>query len=67
MAVEVIGKDDSKYRKVTCDNCGSILRYLPNDVQNKSVYSFGESEVVSYIVCPECERLVYPRRDRDYD
>jgi hypothetical protein len=30
---EVIGKDQSVYKQLTCKHCGSINRYLPNEVR----------------------------------
>ncbi len=58
MAVEKTGQDKSKQRKVTCKNCGAKLSYYPKDVKTQSVTSMCESEVISWIVCPQCKAHV---------
>lgn len=59
MSVKVIGQsDDSK--KVTCRNCGAVLRYWPVDVQERVVRDYtGVSERECHIVCPKCSKRVY--------
>lgn len=60
MAIEVIGKDESKKWKATCNNCSAILLYLPVDVKysTSSDYS-GVSDTTAYIKCPECKNTIY--------
>lgn len=59
MAIEVVGKDDSKTFKVTCRHCSSILRYLPVDVKSREHTDYsGSTDTYHYIDCPECKARV---------
>jgi DNA-directed RNA polymerase subunit RPC12/RpoP len=60
MAVEKVGDDDRAKRRVTCRDCGSILEYLPRDVEHKTHHDYsGGSDTYSFIKCPECKATVY--------
>ncbi len=56
--VRKVGKDKKLYKKVTCKNCATKLEYLPKDVQFKSYSCMCETEIVSWIVCPQCKAHV---------
>lgn len=62
MAIEVLGKDDGSYKKATCRNCGSILRYLPVDVESYEKRDYtGDLDTYYFISCPSCKDKVYVR------
>lgn len=62
MAIEVIGKDPSQYRKVTCRKCASELRYVLADVQERKVWDYtGGTDVVHFIICPCCGNEVFTK------
>lgn len=53
--VEVVGIDLSAFKQATCNNCASILRYTPRDVNIRTaLYYDGSSDQISSIRCPEC-------------
>lgn len=54
--VEIVGIDEKKYKKVTCSNCASILRYLPCDVKTETFKNYDPNV---YIICPNCKEGVY--------
>lgn len=58
MAIEKVGDDEKAKRKITCKNCGSILRYLPRDIQSRQVTHQSDIDTEYHIVCPECKALV---------
>jgi transcription elongation factor Elf1 len=44
-----------KNERVSCDNCGSRLEYLPIDVKQGSRYNIRRGMYIyKYIVCPVC-------------
>lgn len=55
--INVVGKDNSLIKRVTCKNCASILEYLPVDLKERtgSDYSGGRY-TIKYITCPECSK-----------
>jgi RNase P subunit RPR2 len=55
MAVEIVGVDESKYKKATCNNCGSILRYTLAD---RKSYKDISQTMSWYIVCPKCNHSI---------
>lgn len=58
MAIEVVGFDEGAKKRVTCKNCGSILEYLPVDVESQSVRHFDETDIIYLIKCPTCKEDV---------
>lgn len=59
--IEVIGKDESQYKRVTCGNCANVLRYVNADVQQDySSDHTGSRDYYSYIRCP-CGKQVVTR------
>lgn len=61
--VQVIGKDESIYRKTTCTGCASILKYEKRDVKQQSYSDYsGVSDTYYWITCPECDEKVYVSR-----
>ncbi len=56
--VKKVGHDKKKAKHVTCNNCGAKLEYYPKDVKRQSVSCMGESEVVSWVACPDCKSHV---------
>jgi DNA-directed RNA polymerase subunit RPC12/RpoP len=63
MAVEKVGDDESKKKRVTCNHCGAVLQYLPVDVSWSTHYDYGGgSDQVGAIQCPQCkDRIVVDR------
>jgi hypothetical protein len=63
--VQVIGKDETQYREVTCKHCASRLRYLPVEVHREKSYDYtGSWDYVFHIYCPTCSTPVpVPRVD----
>lgn len=59
--VDVIGKDEAKFKKCTCRNCASILRYTESEVQNHATSNMGDTGHVWYIICPACGDKVVTR------
>lgn len=66
MAIEIVGEDPSRKLKATCRNCGAILEFLPIDVKHETVYSFGESSVISSVKCPRCKCSVPVKESCSY-
>lgn len=59
--IEVIGKDETQYKRVTCGNCANVLRYVNADVrQDYSSDYTGSRDYYSYIRCP-CGKQVVVR------
>lgn len=57
--IEIIGKNQNKKKKATCDNCWSILAFYPVDTLEKTVRDYdGSYFYVKYIVCPECKNEI---------
>lgn len=45
----------SVVKETVCRNCGATLRYVPNDIQQKTVGDYtGDRDIVYYIICPNC-------------
>ena len=50
----------SVVKEVVCKNCGSLLEYVPKDIQNKTVKDYGGgSDTYYFITCPPCGEKVY--------
>ncbi len=59
MAVRKVGDDAEAVKRVTCRNCGSILEYLPRDVQSKTSRDYsGVADTDYWVDCPECGKRV---------
>lgn len=57
--VQIVGKDLSVVKKVTCRHCSSILEYLPIDVRTRTSTDYtGCVDVIKYIFCPSCNNMV---------
>lgn len=53
--VQVVGKDQTVYKRVTCKKCGSVLEYAPIEImKSQSRDITGCTEVREYINCPTC-------------
>lgn len=44
-------------KRVKCQECGSIIGYLPEDVQRQDTMHQGESGWVDYVWCPRTKCL----------
>jgi uncharacterized C2H2 Zn-finger protein len=56
----VVGFDEAKKLRVTCDNCTAIVEYTKSEVRevNGTDYS-GGADGCEYIFCPNCgKRLI---------
>lgn len=62
MAVIVEQEGELNYRKVQCDECKSILKYLASDEKQTNYIDgyFGPESIWS-IVCPICDNKVVTR------
>lgn len=50
-------------KDATCRGCGAKMKYVPNDVRNRSYKDYtGCSEVVEFINCPNCAQEVIVRQ-----
>ena len=59
MAIKVVGKDKKKIRKVTCNNCSSILEFTNSDIKGRTYKDISQvTETVYYIVCPDCRKQI---------
>lgn len=60
---EVVGKDESVYKRITCKHCGSINKYFPNEVrilyQGKDIS--GCTEIDYGFNCAGCGKEVITR------
>jgi DNA-directed RNA polymerase subunit RPC12/RpoP len=57
--VEIV--EQGKGKKVTCGECGSVLRYMPNEVitvYRGANYGGDTPEPHAAIKCPSCEKTV---------
>jgi RNase P subunit RPR2 len=61
--VEVVGKDETAVKRVTCKGCASILEYTSSEVKAiKHSYDYlGDYEVSYGFKCPNCDNNVFPR------
>lgn len=56
--VQIISRGGGK--QTTCKHCGSVLRYLPNEVKvGYSTDYTGSTDRHKYIECPVCDEQVY--------
>ena len=56
---KVIGYDNSVYLRETCYNCGAIVEYAPNEVEEKHETDYtGCTDTVNCIRCPSCGNLI---------
>lgn len=57
--VQVVGKDSTVVKRITCRNCSSILEYVPSEVQTQVSEDYGGgTDVLKYINCPCCTQKV---------
>ncbi len=55
MAVIVEQEGNPNYKKVKCNCCNSILKYLDVDEQQDNyIDGYFGPETVAYIICPNC-------------
>lgn len=60
--IEVVGKDESLKKQVTCRNCASVLKYMPCDVKKEVHHDYsGGIDTYHYIKCPDCSQRVTVR------
>ena len=63
MAIKIVGVDDKMVRQVTCRNCGTVLEYLPVDVEKITVMDYtGCADTEFFITCPQCKGRALSRR-----
>ena len=62
--VDIVGYDEEKKKKVTCNQCTAILKYSLSEVKTWVDTDYtGGSDTVSYIDCPGCgHRVAVPKR-----
>lgn len=57
--INIIGKDDSLLKKVTCQNCASILEYPPAVIEERHLTDYtGSRSTTRYITCPCCKKQI---------
>lgn len=62
--VEIVGKDLSALREVTCKSCASRLRFMNSEIcQGISRDYGGGVDVWYYITCPSCSNTVSVKKD----
>ena len=49
---QVIGFDETKVKKFTCNNCGAIVRYNKSEEQYLDLVDNGEN--IRGLYCPNC-------------
>lgn len=60
MAVKKVGDDPAVIKRATCKRCGSILEYVPRDVESRTSVGYsGTRDTDHFIRCPECNERVY--------
>lgn len=60
--VQVVGKDQSAVKRVTCKSCASILEYTPSEVKKETGRDYsGGSDGREWINCPSCGHEVILR------
>ena len=61
--IRIIGKDQGAVKVITCRNCATVLEYTPSDEGGKRTNFdyLGDSDVVKYIVCPNCGHHVHTK------
>ena len=59
MAIEIVGKDQSVVKRVTCGNCSSILQYNLCDVKRGCDTDYtGGKDYYNYVPCACCGKQV---------
>lgn len=57
--VQVVGKDQSKVKRVTCNNCASVLEYVQSEVTESKSYDYtGSCDIIHTIQCPCCLKWI---------
>lgn len=57
--IKVVGNDPSVVKQVTCKHCGSILEYMPCDIEEGATRAWrGGRDLYHYIECPQCKNHV---------
>ena len=60
--IEIIGKDTTILKRVTCKNCTSVLQYSNVDVKKDYSTDYtGGRDYYSYVQCPCCGNKVVTR------
>ncbi len=60
--VQVVGKDQSAVKRVTCKSCASILEYTPSEVKKQEGRDIsGGPDGREWIECPVCYTFVILR------
>lgn len=60
--VQVVGKDQTAVKRVTCKHCASILEYTPSEVHRHEGKDYsGGLDGREWIDCPSCGREVVLR------
>lgn len=60
--IEVLENNLGK-RKITCEHCGSVLKYELADVltrykQYEVYHKIYDTEAINYIICPVCHKEI---------
>lgn len=60
MTVNIVGKDQTVVKRVTCRNCASLLEYTQSDTRKikHSCDYLGDCEIDDGITCPNCGKDV---------
>lgn len=50
-------------KETVCSNCGTTLRYVPNDIKSRQVGDYGGgTDTIYFIRCPPCGHKVSVNR-----
>lgn len=59
---QVVGKDTSFVKRITCKKCASILEYTLSEVKTVNGHDYsGGPDGKEYIQCPSCNKEVIIR------
>lgn len=59
MAIEILGRDESVAKIISCKHCGAKLKYFPIDVIRDYTSDYtGDRDYYNCIICPACKNQV---------
>jgi hypothetical protein len=55
--VKIVGRDEAKVKRVTCQSCAAVLEYTDMEIKESRYSCMGESSGHDYVECPNCPGL----------